>query len=181
MTSQDSRHDYVHKPLTSPRSFRVLELLPSLRYESAVSCEIREACLDDNVEYEALSYVWGKKQPDYSVSVGTETLAVTPNCLSALRHLRRKFRRRVLWVDAICIDQRESQPSIRERNHQVELMGKIYSEAQMVLVWLRPTLQPSAWSISGLRRISWMTVLPSKPPQNYLCRDLVETCQCQST
>lgn len=169
MASQASSHDYAHKPLTSPRSFRVLELLPSLRYESAVSCEIREACLDDNVEYEALSYVWGKKQPDYSVSVGTETLAVTPNCLSALRHLRREFRRRVLWVDAICIDQRESQPSIRERNHQVELMGKIYSEAHTVLVSL-----PTYKVITILKQINCVEVLPFNPLRKWLCRALVD-------
>jgi hypothetical protein len=37
-----------------------------------------------------------------------------------------------LWIDAICIDQK----SPRERTHQVNLMGQIYSEANLVRVWL---------------------------------------------
>jgi hypothetical protein len=39
---------------------------------------------------------------------------------------------RVLWIDALCINQL----SIGERNHQVGLMGEIYHGAQAVLVWL---------------------------------------------
>lgn len=38
----------------------------------------------------------------------------------------------LLWVDAICIDQRR----VMERNHQVPLMRDIYSQATRVLVWL---------------------------------------------
>lgn len=145
MSSQDLVHvapldptasqAFVHKPLSSPRSFRVLELLPSRDFDSTVSCEIREASLDDHVKYEALSYVWGAPTPGFAVSVGDKTLAVTPNCLEALRHLRPRHRRRALWVDAICIDQRKNDQGTRDRNHQVPLMGKVYSEARMVLVW----------------------------------------------
>lgn len=39
---------------------------------------------------------------------------------------------RFLWIDAICIDQSR----VEERNHQVAMMGKIYSRARRVLVWL---------------------------------------------
>lgn len=94
MSSQDLVHvapldptasqAFVHKPLSSPRPFRVLELLPSRDFDSTVSCEIREASLDDHVKYEALSYVWGAPTPGFAVSVGDKTLAVMPNCLEAL-------------------------------------------------------------------------------------------------
>lgn len=43
-----------------------------------------------------------------------------------------------LWVDAICIDQQESQ----ERCHQVQLMGQIYEAARSVIVWLGTTEPP---------------------------------------
>jgi hypothetical protein len=36
------------------------------------------------------------------------------------------------WVDAICINQRNSE----ERTQQVRLMAKIYSKAHRVIVWL---------------------------------------------
>jgi hypothetical protein len=37
-----------------------------------------------------------------------------------------------LWIDALCIDQSNT----RERNHQVQLMGRIYAQATCVIAWL---------------------------------------------
>lgn len=37
-----------------------------------------------------------------------------------------------LWIDATCIDQ----SCAAERNHQVGIMGSIYSKATKVIVWL---------------------------------------------
>jgi len=39
---------------------------------------------------------------------------------------------RVLWIDAICIDQAD----VEERNRQVELMAYIFGRAKKVIVWL---------------------------------------------
>ena len=41
---------------------------------------------------------------------------------------------RLLWADAICIDQ----SNLRERGEQVQLMRSIYQQAKEVLVWLGP-------------------------------------------
>ena len=38
----------------------------------------------------------------------------------------------VVWIDSVCINQ----AIVQERNHQVSLMGRIYSEATGVIVWL---------------------------------------------
>lgn len=59
-------------------------------------------------------------------------LSVTKNCEYALRTLRQKDQERVLWIDAICIDQ----SNIPERGHQVQLMSKIYAQAIRVLAYL---------------------------------------------
>ncbi|KAG8532915.1 uncharacterized protein KY384_002793 [Bacidia gigantensis] len=40
----------------------------------------------------------------------------------------------LVWADAVCIDQQ----NLGERDQQVKLMGSIYSQAQMVLIWLGP-------------------------------------------
>uniref|UniRef100_A0A0D2Y3X0 Heterokaryon incompatibility domain-containing protein n=1 Tax=Fusarium oxysporum (strain Fo5176) TaxID=660025 RepID=A0A0D2Y3X0_FUSOF len=50
----------------------------------------------------------------------------------ALWHLRRPDEDRMLWVDALCIDQ----TNIKERGHQVNRMGEIYKKADRVIVWL---------------------------------------------
>jgi hypothetical protein len=57
---------------------------------------------------------------------------VTKNCEAALRRLRDKDGERILWIDAICIDQ----DNINERNHQVQLMKEVYSTAHQVIIWL---------------------------------------------
>ena len=56
-------------------------------------------------------------------------------CLAtALQHLRHTYEPRVLWADAICIDQANT----GEQSHQVAMMSDIYRMATKVVVWLGP-------------------------------------------
>jgi hypothetical protein len=87
---------------------------------------------EDTYGYEAISYVWGAPRGDQEIYCEGKTVLVTPNCLSALRHFRRKDRARTLWCDAICIDQNGTE----EKNHQVKIMGEVYKSASRDLVWL---------------------------------------------
>jgi hypothetical protein len=61
-------------------------------------------------------------------------IAITENCESAIRTFRKRWSKRILWIDAICIDQAH----VAERNHQVKLMAEIYSSASQVLAYLGP-------------------------------------------
>lgn len=45
----------------------------------------------------------------------------------------------LLWVDTLCINQTD----LQERSHQVNMMGKIYSKADRVLIWLGEESQDS--------------------------------------
>jgi hypothetical protein len=85
-------------------------------------------------EYEALSYTWGKDVSPREVIVNGKPLSTTANLDCALRHLRYEDRCRVLWVDALCINQAD----VSERNHQVQLMRQVYSGAATVVIWLGP-------------------------------------------
>jgi len=40
----------------------------------------------------------------------------------------------VLWIDALCVDQKD----FEEKGHQVKLMGSIYTRAKNVIIWLGP-------------------------------------------
>lgn len=73
---------------------------------------------------------------------------VTENLYVALQHLRLLDRSRILWVDAICINQDDQ----REREAQVAIMCEIYSGASRVLVWLGPAAEDSDLAMSFLRR-----------------------------
>ncbi|KAF2820717.1 hypothetical protein CC86DRAFT_397899 [Ophiobolus disseminans] len=61
-------------------------------------------------------------------------ITTTANLDYALRHLRYRVSTRLLWVDAISINQSNTQ----ERNDQVQMMGKIYSIIRRVVVWIGP-------------------------------------------
>jgi len=87
---------------------------------------------DPGLKYEALSYMWGDCTVTGPIFLNGEEKRVGLNLWHALRQLRHQRKIRVLWIDAICIDQSNN----NEKNHQVQQMGEIYKQADHVLVWL---------------------------------------------
>lgn len=114
------------------RHIRLIRLLPSNKFEADIRCEILRASLNRHPEYEALSYTWGNPKITSPVYLEGVRSHVTTNLEQALRHLRYEYRERILWVDALSINQRD----LRERNSQVRKMRSIYMGAKRVLVWL---------------------------------------------
>jgi hypothetical protein len=83
--------------------------------------------------YEALSYCWGdatRLQP--VLCNGNSILWVTQNLSNALQRMRPENGSRILWVDAICINQED----LLEKSWQVRMMADIYLGAESVLAWL---------------------------------------------
>ncbi|CAH0052464.1 unnamed protein product [Clonostachys solani] len=74
---------------------------------------------------------WRTRKENVSLSK-FEALYVTRNLENALRHLRRSKGVRILWIDALCIDQKNE----AEKLVQVQKMDWIYANAYMVLIWL---------------------------------------------
>ncbi|KAK7995500.1 hypothetical protein PG990_014273 [Apiospora arundinis] len=128
---------YNHEPLGSPNSIRLLDLLPCRKWDGPVECRIRQTTFEEaRDKYEALSYVWGATAGNRPITCDGSELLVTPNCYDAILHLRRHFHVRTLWIDSICIDQRQTSDSTQERNHQVKKMGLLYQSASRVVIWL---------------------------------------------
>lgn len=123
----------LHEPLATARSeIRLLVLWPSSVRDDDVRASLHIASLDDAPDFEALSYVWGDQSVRTAITVNNETMLVTTNLGACLRRLRSPSQPRVLWVDAICINQND----IAEKNIQVLLMRRIYVDATSVVVWL---------------------------------------------
>ncbi|KAI0844790.1 HET-domain-containing protein [Daldinia vernicosa] len=57
---------------------------------------------------------------------------ITPNLLYALQRFRMPTEARMIWVDAICINQEDDD----EKSRQIPFMRQIYRSASSVLVWL---------------------------------------------
>lgn len=135
----EDRHVFQHLPLTRSNDIRLMQLLPG-DPDQPLRCKIIHVSLDQNPSYEAVSYVWGQgaptsDSPSLAVEHGLGQLKVTENCYRVLRPLRGYLRRRTLWLDAVCIDQ--SPTAVNERNHQVNLMRHIYTQAAGVLIYPR--------------------------------------------
>ena len=64
----------------------------------------------------------------------TVSIPATANLAQALPYLQLETEERVLWIDAICINQGD----LAERGQQVGRMADIYKMATRVLIWLGP-------------------------------------------
>jgi hypothetical protein len=123
----------LYSNLKDTDEIRLLYLEPKTSGE-IINCALKHARLSNLPKYEALSYMWGPKdvRTEHSISIDNSNFCVRENLWLALQHLRLETEIRVLWIDAICINQHET----RERNHQVSQMGIIFKRAAMVIVWL---------------------------------------------
>jgi hypothetical protein len=65
---------------------------------------------------------------------------------AALKAIRLTDKHRNIWIDALSIDQTNT----IERNHQVQMMGNIYKDAERVVVWLGPAKEGSAFAMKAL-------------------------------
>ena len=82
--------------------------------------------------YDALSYCWGERSDIKEISIDDATFEVTANLHAALNCIRDPERSKLIWVDAICINQVDNE----EKSQQVTIMYQIYSKARSVLIWL---------------------------------------------
>ena len=113
---------------------------------------------DYSPQYEALSYAWGKDAAIHRAYVYDENsptksskryLQIRPNLESALQYLRYPDRSRMLWIDAICINQGD----VLETEAQVKRMREIYQRASRVVLWLGPEQDSSSLAIRTLRHL----------------------------
>ena len=82
--------------------------------------------------YEALSCVWASPNDTVDVFVNDHALSVTTNLYASLLKLRHYSLERIVWADAICINQTDQ----NEKSHQIQSMAKIYGQVSRVIVWL---------------------------------------------
>ncbi|KAH3907818.1 hypothetical protein HBH56_181360 [Parastagonospora nodorum] len=128
-------HLYEYEKLRYSDSIRILILHPCSDDSDPIICTMQYTRLSDvSLEYEALSYTWGDMNHRQAIHFygGSKTLLVGQTCLDALRHLRQKSTYRLLWIDAICINQED----LLERGSQVRIMDEIYNRASKVVVFL---------------------------------------------
>lgn len=135
---------YSYAPLLHEGQIRLFKLHISREDEPLMGSMV--AVSPDQIPpYKALSYTWGtpygakelsrlglssQTRQTYSVICDWRVLPVTENLYDTLVELRSREETVFLWIDAICINQKDED----EKSLQVHLMATIYSKAKMVIV-----------------------------------------------
>lgn len=160
---------FAYQVLDPPgNSIRLLSLLPGQFSDDVYLSIAHEKNQDEKrTPYECLSYTWGSPEGQEKVYIrqkrqinGSEVdslqfLYVRNNLLTALKYIRLPDGPRVIWADAICIDQQ----NMSEKGREVGRMGQIYNEAAQVLVWLGPEDESTPMALETIERLSAGVVL----------------------
>jgi hypothetical protein len=138
--------------LPGPDSIRLLRLMPHKDEVAPLRCELFSYSLQEASKgshlYEALSYVWGDQNKTLPISIGKHRFDVTENLHAALSRLRDRSFERIIWVDAICINQANKE----EKEKQIQLMARIYNQAYSVVVWLGEEADDSDQALEAIVR-----------------------------
>jgi len=138
-------HSQIYSPLdVRPKQIRLAILLPGSQSAPIVCCLVTVNLSKEGhfhtpvgsesheIAYTALSYEWGDPRHEREIILQGKRFQIRENLWSGLLHLRTETQPLILWIDAICIDQRNP----CERSHQVGFMKDIYEKAVRVRVWL---------------------------------------------
>ena len=128
--------------------FRILEIEGG-KHRSDLCCSLVHARLSTAPKYEALSYCWGTEVTTRMIKQGgLAGCLVSEHLWRALKRLRMPSEKRLVWIDAICINQQD----VDERNHQLGLMRHVYAKALRTIIWIGdfdPTKESCKRAFSG--------------------------------
>jgi hypothetical protein len=109
----DTVNRYNHGERLNQRQIRLIQI--QLEGDnSLLQCELVERNLDRAPEYNALSYVWGDHKDTVPILCNGLSLEMTRPAYGALLRLRTELEFDSLWIDAICINQVDTE----EKNMQ---------------------------------------------------------------
>lgn len=179
---------YSYQPLSPQGSeIRLATIQPGGENdEIVISLDPEPFSVEEPPSYEALSYVWGSSEDPETVyvlsshSLTTQderdklVLPITQNLHIALKNLRLVDTPRVMWIDALCIDQHNNE----EKSREVRRMNHIYRLARRVVVWLGPKSRDSDRTMRMMDRVGRMfevnwtwcdiSLAGNKDPETYI-------------
>jgi hypothetical protein len=124
---------FYHSPLdTLTDGIRQLTLEAAKDSKTPIKSSLHHITFAQKPKYEALSYTWGDETTKEKISINGKEFEVGQTLFDALKHIRYTHSDRVLWIDAICINQ----ANVPEKNQQIRMIPFTYSKASLVLIWL---------------------------------------------
>ncbi|KAF5678090.1 heterokaryon incompatibility 6 OR allele [Fusarium circinatum] len=116
-----------------------------------------------DLPYNALSYTWGSprdspqltdKNANTTILLNGLSFEVQANLYDALVELQVSCSETPIWVDALCINQSNS----NERSPQVSVMNQIYGKANRVIVWLGKAFPELETGLKAVERLGAASV-----------------------
>jgi hypothetical protein len=138
---------FQHEPLPDPNThFRLLKIIQG-GFDKHVVCELSVWSINEAPPYIAISYVWGDPTSVSTITIDSQPATVRTNCEYVLQQQASApdTSQHYFWVDAICIDQK----SPTEKNHQVALMGRLYSNAMRMHACIGPHYEDSQYLLEA--------------------------------
>jgi hypothetical protein len=118
-----------YRSLPGSHAFRLLVLDPG-HASQPVSIRLQVVERATAPAYDAISYVWGDPKNKVTIACDGRPFEITFNLYWALVRIRSVSHPKILWADAICINQSD----LLERSNQVMFMGSLYSNASKVYI-----------------------------------------------
>ena len=110
---------------------RLLTLLPGSP-DDLICCCLKEVDLEDDPEYEAISYTWGDAADQKIIDVNSVQVLMRLGLFCFLHQLRDPSEERVVWVDALST----SQTDLDEKARQVAMIARVFKQATCVRAWV---------------------------------------------
>ncbi|KAL5313020.1 hypothetical protein ACEPPN_019446 [Leptodophora sp. 'Broadleaf-Isolate-01'] len=129
--SDTFKHSDISQP---PNQIRVLELDPTSNSSGVLQCSLFAVSLDDpGLRFDAVSYRWADDK-SMAILVNDQRLFISHTVYAILCSFEsdRSLEPRRVWVDSICINQGNE----AEKQWQVGLMQRVYSQAEKVVAWM---------------------------------------------
>lgn len=161
MTEKDQ---FVYHALHFSRNIIRLLILLLEQFSDKVYLSVTSESFQDEkrTSYECLSYTWDESQTSEKVYIWQKSSANVNNVdslqflhsrinlLIALKYIRLINTSRVIWADAICIDEN----NIAERDQQIAHMRQIYNHVAQVLIWLDFENESIFMTLKTIERLS---------------------------
>jgi hypothetical protein len=104
----------LYQPLNiENREIRLVTIVSEPSLTSSIECKLSAFRLADAPSYIALSYVWGDIKETAPITLNDAEIHVTTNLLAALRRMSAWGPGTYLWIDALCINQNNTE----EKSH----------------------------------------------------------------
>ncbi len=96
--------DQLYEPLRSSDSIRLFTIHPRKK-EKTITAIMLQADIRSRTCYEGLSYTWDNVAKSAPILVNGHTIGMQLNLWKFVVQLWRRYTRKTIWVDAVCINQ----------------------------------------------------------------------------